>query len=195
MTERRTAAMLTSLVVGCLLSAAALSWADPATEVKPSAYAPAADLEQQLTFYLGRLNDGLASESEYDEAKQSRAVKDANTVLAIVYVLGMHDEPNPLREHASPALGAAQKLCQHTGSYAQARADLYALQTAVRSGEQQGELKWGESGTELAALMKQVPVVNNSLRRSLEPCAICPAERRSGRTSGNLGSDCPDDIV
>ena len=45
----------------------------------------------QVDYYLGRLGEALADSKDYDEAKQSRVNKDANTLAALGLALVLHD--------------------------------------------------------------------------------------------------------
>ncbi len=149
------------------LLAAHRSAAAPPDPPKASIYAPAADLAAQVDFYLNRLSETLANQAEYDEAKQSRAVKDASTVAALSLVLGRHDESNKYQAGAVGMIQAAQGLVEGAEDYGKAKSALDALNQAAASGK--GDVPPWADVAPLGALMKQVPIVNNSLRRSLEP--------------------------
>ena len=148
---------------GLLLLATHLSTAEDPSPAKPSTYAPAADLENQVDFYLGRLSDSLASQAEFDLAKQSRVYKDANTLAAILLVLGLHDQPNKYRDSATAAIMSAHALSAGAEDYAVARKSLDALKASVGAGKGD-KLDWSDVA-DLASLMKQVPVVHASLKR------------------------------
>jgi hypothetical protein len=149
------------------LLAAHRSAAAPPESPKASSYAPAADLAAQVDFYLNRLSESLANQAEYDGAKQSRVHKDASTVAALVLVLGRHDEPNKYQSAAASMIQAAQALVEGGEDFGKARSALDALNQAAASGK--GDAPAWADVAPLGALMKQVPIVNNSLRRSLEP--------------------------
>lgn len=137
----------------------------PAAQV--SAYAPAADLTAQVEYYRGRLTESLANAADYDEAKQSRVHKDGSTLAVLALVLGNHDEANNLQGCAAGAVKAAETLADSAGDYTKARQAFDDFSGAVGSDKGQ-HAAWGQVA-EMAPLMKQVPVVNNALRRSLEP--------------------------
>lgn len=134
---------------------------------KASSYAPVADLTAQVDYYLGRASEALANPADYDEAKQSRVHKDGSTLAVLLLVLGNHDEANKYQGKAAGLVHAAEALAAGSEDYAKAKPALDELNRALAAG--QGEsAAWGEVA-EMAPLMKQVPVVNNALRRSLEP--------------------------
>ncbi len=154
--------------LGGLALVAGFSFADPprSAPAAPSSYAPAADLVAQVDYYMGRISDALASPAEYDADKQSRVDKDANTVAALALVLGQHDQKNKYQAASAGMIAAAQRLAAASADAASAARELAALKAASQvSGE---PAPWGEVAS-LPALMKQVPIVNNSLRRGLDP--------------------------
>jgi hypothetical protein len=153
-------------VIAALLLGAGLSLADPPAPVQPSAYAPAADLAAQVDYYLKRLDDALSSPTDYDADKQARVNKEANTLAAIALVLGQHDQESKYQAASATMIKAAQALAEVSKDFAASRAALAALQAAAASKSE--PIAWGEVAS-LPALMQQVPIVNNSLRRSLEP--------------------------
>src|SRR3954452_19671892 len=84
------AAAASSLFV--VLSYAATQSAEPP---KISEFAPSKDLLQQVDFFVGRISESLADPADFDGAKQSRTLKDANTLAALALVLGAHDQDFP----------------------------------------------------------------------------------------------------
>src|SRR6476659_7477363 len=70
---------------------------------KISEFAPSKDLLQQVDFFVGRISESLADPADFDGAKQSRTLKDANTLAALALVLGVHDQSFPERA-SMPAL-------------------------------------------------------------------------------------------
>ncbi len=134
---------------------------------KASAYAPAADLVAQVDYYLGRMSDALASKADYDADKQKRVSKDANTLAAIALVLGQHDEKSKYQGASAAIIKAAQALAEATEDFDASQAALAEVKTAAAQGPA-APVAWGEVAS-LTALMQQVPIVNNSLRRALEP--------------------------
>ena len=59
------------------------------------------DLQHQVRYFVGRVEESLATKEGYDEAKQSRTLKDANTLAVLGLMLGKHDEPNPVKDSAA----------------------------------------------------------------------------------------------
>jgi len=151
-----------------LLAASVAAQPADAPAVKVSAFAPAKDLEGQVKFFLGRLEEGLASKEVFDEAKQSRVRKDANTLSAIGLLLAKHDQESDLRSSGPALLKAAQHLAAAEGDYDQAFAALADLKKAAAGQSAGGEPPaWGKVAS-LGALMKQVPLVHSGLKRGVE---------------------------
>jgi hypothetical protein len=164
-------------LVAAVIAAVALSEvpaADSAGAKVPPAsqYAPAADLLAQVDYYLEKLQSDLADENRYSTEYQDRVAKDANTLAVLALVLGMHDEPNRLKQAAPRLIAASQALAEAAGSHSAARQALAEVQQALHSTSEES-LEWEPVG-DLAQLMKQVPIVNNNLRRSV-------TSRRFGR--------------
>ena len=72
-----------------------------------SSFAPADDLLDQFDFYTKRIEEGLASKSDFDDAAKSRLKKDANTLAALSLMLGMHDADHRFKASAGELLKAA----------------------------------------------------------------------------------------
>ena len=167
-------------VGGIALVAGRLSGDEPP---KVSQFAPAVDLNAQVTYYLGRLDEALADPNDYDEAKQSRVGKDSNTLAALALSLALHDMESKYRDGA--LLKASQKLAEGSGEYAPAAAAAAEVKAAAAGGDEKpGEIKWGKVAS-LSALMKQVPVVNNSLKRGLEPARF---QRQAAQSAGQAAT-------
>jgi hypothetical protein len=134
-------------------------------EAKPSSYAPAKDLESQLTAFIEQTDEALAEESEYGEEQQATVARNAATISALGLVIGMHDEESRLRPAASALIAAGDKLAEGVADYAAAKAALDEVKTLVESPPEATDqkLEWQPAGS-LAEHMKQVPIVNNNLR-------------------------------
>ena len=154
----------------CLCAAAALfstSFAADETakdEAKPSAYAPAKDLEAQLADFLEKTDEALAEEEEYGEEQQQTVARNAATIAAIGMVLAMHDEESDLKPAGGALIAAGEKLASAGADRAAAKSALEELKSLVESPtEGEAVSEWRPAG-ELAQHMKQVPIVNNNLR-------------------------------
>ena len=158
--------MLRAVIVALLAWASSRLLAEPPA-TKVSAYAPAADLAAQVDFYRGRVSECLANPADYDEAKQSRVHKDGSTLAVLALVLGNHDEANKQRGKAAGLVKAAAALADGAEDYTKARRAFDDFNAAL-SADTGENAAWGQVA-EMAPLMKQVPVVNNAMRRSLEP--------------------------
>lgn len=137
----------------------------PADQPKPSSYAPAKDLETQLGEFIEQTEEALGDESEYAEEQQQTVARNAASIAALGLVLGMHDEESRLRPAGEALIAAGEKLAAAAGEHPDAKAALEEVKKLVESPPAAGEgkLQWRPAG-DLAQHMKQVPIVNNSLR-------------------------------
>jgi hypothetical protein len=139
-----------------------------AAALKVSRFAPAKDLKAQTDYYLGRLQESLAARGDYDEAKQSRVGKDANTLAVLGLALAMHDEDNAVRGKFG-LVRAAQALAASSRDYdGAAQALARARQAAAGETAAAGEKPAWQKVAALESLMKQVPIVHSALKRGIE---------------------------
>ncbi len=139
--------------------------ADPPAPPKVSTFAPAKDVAAQIGVYIARLEEAVVTEEAYKDAETTIA-KDANTLVLLALAAGLHDEPNDYKAAAPGLMKAAQELAK-AKDFAAAKAGVAAVKKAAesKSGDAAG-LKWTKVA-DLAELMKQVPLVNNRLKRNL----------------------------
>jgi hypothetical protein len=130
-----------------------------------SRYAPAEILGQQIHSYLDSLTKDLASD-DYGADQKGRVQKDAATVSVLALMLGRHDQDNPHKKAAQAVIDAANRLSSEAADQTRAKGMLASLKKAVESPSVGEEVAWKPSA-DLAQLMKQVPIVNNSLRRGV----------------------------
>jgi hypothetical protein len=131
----------------------------------PSKFAPVKYLNDQIEYFLKRLDQDLADPAKYGEDQQGRVEKDASTLAVISLVLGKHDENHPRKRSAPAMIKAAAELADAAGDYDSAVAALKQFRTALQSTSDE-QLQW-EPVANLVLLMQQVPIVNNSLRRGV----------------------------
>jgi len=131
-----------------------------------SKYAPAEDLVSQMDMYIEELDKTLASEQEFKDAGE-KVARDANTLIVIALGLGLHDQDNKYKKAAPAVMKAAQKLAE-VKEFGAAKEGLADVKKAA-SGDvkAEGELKW-EKVASLPALMKQVPLIHNKLKRNVK---------------------------
>ncbi|MBM4003322.1 MAG: cytochrome c [Planctomycetes bacterium] len=151
-----------SSILFAVFAASLTAWDSAA---KPSAYAPANDLIRQLEAMVKRMGEDLSAEADYGEDQQGRIVKDANTVIVIGQVLGVHDQDHRLKGSAAGIISAAGKLAGCTAEFARAQGAWNELKMAM-SDRSEEKVEWKPTA-DIAALMKQVPIINNSLRRGV----------------------------
>lgn len=156
--------------------------------VPVSKFAPAADLLQQVDFFIGRTAESLAEPIDFDEAKQSRALKDANTLAALGLLLAMHDQDFPEKPGMPALIASAQALAAAEGDSQRAKQALAGLQSA-RAGKagESTAARW-EKVASLKALMKQVPLVHTGLKRGVEPSRLARQKAQSAGQSATLAA-------
>jgi hypothetical protein len=129
----------------------------------PSAYAPAKDLQQQVDFFMGRIDATLSDPAQYGEMQQDQVDKDANTLAVLALVLAMHDQQSPLKIAAPGLLSSAQALADSATDYAKAKAALADMKQALSAKTPSAPLQWQPVG-DIRQLMLQVPVITNNLK-------------------------------
>lgn len=127
-----------------------------------SAYAPAGDLESQITYFLDRMKEDLQDPSRYG-SRSRRVVRDANTVAVLALVLGNHDQPHRYRAAASGMLAAALELAASGQDHAAAERAYQSLVATTTAPGSPGELPW-RAVADCEELMLQIPLLNNTLR-------------------------------
>jgi cytochrome c556 len=174
------------LILVAAFAAGAKFAAQPPAPPKVSTFAPANDLVAQVDYYKKRIDAAVASEADFDEAKQARVKKDAGLVAVLALHLGLHDSDNPLKQSAAGIVKAAQDLA-NASDYQSARNGYSNLEKAI-SGEVKGEdLKWGKVAA-LGQLMKQVSVINASMKRGLQPARLKSQAKKTSAESATLAA-------
>lgn len=155
------------LMVACLVSWLSAAGDKSASEndAKPSVYAPAKELAAQLNTFLQRISEDLSAEADYQEEQQGRLAKDASTIAALAMVLGQHDEAHDAKRSAAKVIKAARKLADHAADFKSATTALAELKAALETRDG-GPIEWAPAA-DMSLLMKQVPIVNNNLRRNV----------------------------
>lgn len=156
---------LTAIAVLGLLFVATGAAEETPTPV--SQYAATDDLAKLIADYGDRVGEAVVSAEEF-EAKGSRMVRDARTLVVLGTALGLHDQDHALKA-ATPAIVAAARRTAESGT------DLAAAQAAVEelkkalAGEANGgeELSWDNTKA-LGQLMKQVNFVHTRLKRNVK---------------------------
>jgi hypothetical protein len=140
--------------------------ADPAPPAKPSTYAPAKDLIDQVNTFLEKIEQDLEDKDAYEKEVQERVLKDANTVAVLGAVLGTHDEKHDLAAGAPALVVAAKDIAKNAKDHAKASEALKKAQAALEIKSGGGKVGLEGAG-DLGQLMKQVPIVNNGLRQGV----------------------------
>jgi cytochrome c556 len=178
--------ILISLGLACFLAARLFS--QPLGVPKISAFAPAEDLIQQVDFFIGRVEESLADPADFAGAKQSRTVKDGNTLAVLALMLALHDEEHRLKASMPAMLASAQSLATADDNFEQARTALAGIKAARAETAPQGPpAKW-EKVASLAALMKQVPLIHSGLKRGADPKRLARQAVQSAGQSAALAA-------
>ncbi len=159
-TSRVLAVALLSLTVALISTEPAGAAMPPAPKV--STFAPAKDLAYQADQYLKSLVGSVVNEDTYKD-DQSKIATDANTLIVVALALGLHDEDSKYKARAEALMKGAEAVAA-AKDYASAKKAVAALRKAADEGKADAELKWVKAAS-LPELMKQVPLVNNKLKR------------------------------
>lgn len=170
-----------------LLICVATAYTADTTAAKPSTYAPAADLVAQVNFFMERINTDLEDASAYEDEQKSRVVKDANTVAALAAVLATHDEKHDLSAGASALVKAAKEIANNSADHAKASAALKQAQAAMEAKTGGDKISPAGAG-DLGQLMKQVPIVNNSLRQGVTGSRFARLKEKTAATAATLAA-------
>jgi hypothetical protein len=176
------------LLLAVVSVSAQVLWSEPPQATKFSAFAPAADLIEQVDAYIEQLGQAVSDRDEFEGAGQSRAWRDANTLAVLALVLSAHDEPHPLKPSLGALLRGAQAMSAAEDNFEAARAALAQIK-AAREGHAQGNeaIKW-EKVASLGALMKQVPLVHAGLKRNVTPNRLARTARQSAAQAATLAA-------
>lgn len=155
---------LGALVGMALVAIAGVAMSDPPESPKISTFAPVKDLDSQIEAYVGRLEESVKSEDEYKDAA-GKISKDANTLILLGMAAGQHDGDSKYKDAASALVKAAEDLAG-AKDFASAKAGVEAVKKALDA-KAGGTVKW-EKKASLDQLMKQVPLVNNRLKRNVK---------------------------
>jgi hypothetical protein len=162
-------AVIGSMII-CIVAITLSASGDESATSKAIVNVPAADLDDQLSFTVTRIDGLLAKPDEYDEARQSRIAKEADLAAVVALGLGMAKEDHPHKRTASTAIAAAQALAK-ADSYAAAKQALDELKQAARAKPPADSpappTQW-KPVAPLGLLMKEVPIVNSSLKRAVQ---------------------------
>ena len=118
-----------------------------------------------MDYFTKQIEKDLSDPAEYGEARQGRVEKNASTLAVLALVLANHDKDSPSKLGAAGMLEAAQLLAGNAGKHEPAVQHFKAFHQARSS--QGGEPVSWEPVADLSVLMKQVPIVNNNLRRGV----------------------------
>jgi hypothetical protein len=152
---------------------------ETASDVPVSRYAPIQDIRQQLNYFFDELRRDLADEAQYDADHQGRVANNANTLAVLAQTLANYDADVPEKKNAAGLLQGSLELAGAADSFAKAKA-AWAKLEAARTASSDPQPGW-EPVADLAVLMKQVPIVNNSLRSGVTSRRF---ERSADRTAG-----------
>ncbi len=161
--------------IGFVLAATAIALttraalAAPPAAPKVSNFAPIEDVVAQITYFSDRAAKGVAEKADFDDGAAAKLKKDGNTLAVLGLALGLHDADHKLKPAAPAIVAAAQAVAASGEDYAKAKAAVDQLQKAV-AGDASGtkKLQWSEKVGDLPALMHQVPLINNGLKKGVK---------------------------
>ncbi len=179
-------AIFVGLILVASFATGAKFAAAPPAPPKVSTFAPAPDLVAQVDYYKKRIEDAVASEADFDEAKQARIKKDASLIAILALHLGLHDSDNPLKKSAGGIVKAAQQLT-NAADYQSAHSGYSNLEKALKGETKGEELKWGKVAA-LGQLMKQVSVINASMKRGLQSSRLKSQAKKTSGESATLAA-------
>jgi hypothetical protein len=154
------------LCVSIVCFAATLVTEDTTPAVPVSSYAPREDIDHQIEYFAKRIENDLKNKNEYDSDRQQQVEQDASTLAVLCLMLVHHDQPGKLYRDSATLLKASQHLSETAGTYDEARA-AWATFRAIPNVPHDDVHVLAEPVAELSVLMKQVPIVNNALRRGV----------------------------
>jgi hypothetical protein len=137
--------------------------AEPPAAPKVSSLAPAKDIVSQVEAYVEDLEEAVKAEADYKD-NESKILKGSNTLILLALAAGLHDDDNSLKAAAPAIMKAAQQLAG-AKDYQAAKSGVAAVKKAMEDKGDASDLKWAKSAS-LPELMKQVPLVNNRLKRN-----------------------------
>jgi hypothetical protein len=182
---QRQLAFLILFIVALVFAGSALT-ADP-TDAKVSTYAPAKDLLAQVNVFIERIQEDLSDADAYGDEQKQRVVKDSNTLAVLGAALGMSDEEHEVRAGAPALVAAAKELAKNAGDHEQASAALAKAQQALTVTKGGGKIGW-VNVADLGQLMKQVPIVNNSLRSGVTGSRFDRLKEKTAATAATLAA-------
>ena len=158
--RRLCATTFLSITITCCLIA------EDSSDSPPSAFAPLGDLENQVDYFLQRIDKALEEESDYDDDRRKLVERDASTLAVIAFLITQHDQTGASTFKAPALLEGAQNLAESARDFAEAQAALLQVKEATAADEDTEPIE-GDSVADLTVLMQQIPIVNNNLRRSV----------------------------
>lgn len=149
-----------------VLAAGGSATVEPTGDLRPAQYAPIVDLTTQVDTIVKAVEKDLADETDYTEDHQNRIFLNAHTLIALGRTLANHDENHPRKAAAAGLIATAAALADAVEDYSEAKQSLTNIQKSLA--QPAGEAADSDDIVpDLQALMKQVPIVNNSLRRGV----------------------------
>lgn len=156
---------------------------------------PASDVLQQIDYFVGRMEEALATPESYDLAAKTRVTKDAHTLRALALVLALSDEEFPRKSTMPGVLAGARRLALAEGDYEKASSALAEIKRA-QGGEVDAAsgVQW-ESVASLSVLMKQVPVIHARLTRGVDHRRLARSAAQTAGESATLAAIAQASIV
>lgn len=135
-----------------------------AGDTAATAYAPVEVTGEQLVAYVEGMEKYVADAAEFAD-NQPRILRDANTIIALALVMGLHDQPNAYKS-AAPAIIKAAQATAKSANVAAAKTNIAALKAALKSTEG-GLMNWDAKVASMKQLMVQVPLLDGRIKTGM----------------------------
>ena len=134
---------------------------------KVSSFAPVKVVEAELKYFVGKMEKELEDEEEFGEDQHERLTLDSATVAVLALTLGMHDQKTEYKSAAGKIVEFATELADNADDFEAATEAYGNLKKAIDEKPKAVPLSWDEPVADIAALMRQVPIVNDRVRRGV----------------------------
>jgi hypothetical protein len=133
----------------------------------------AESLAQQIAFFAGRIQESLASETEYDIAKQTRVRKDAMTLAALARCMKQHGGEHVLVAAADEIATTADGMMVDRKDFSKTNSHWKSIEAALKRDAKSPETPASPAArqnpdalADIDTLMKQIRFVENRLKLS-----------------------------
>ena len=140
---------------------------DAHEKVKVSAFAPVKATEAELKYFVTKIGKDLEDKEDYGEDQHKRIVLDTSTVSVLALTLAMHDKDNAYKQAAGKIVELAIEVGENAEDFDDATSSYEKLKKSLDEKPKSESLDWHASVADIDALMRQVPIVNDKVRRGV----------------------------